>query len=143
MGGAKQRQYTRVNILGAVQGSVDLKNNVQVINLSPCGAMIEHSVPLSPGRTCSLCLRLLGEDLRLRGQVVWSHVKGTRGAAEVDRQIRFRSGVHFPDLPEPDEARIRRFLGTLGAPRSHPVSENVESPQADAGPSLAIPPQRS
>ena len=143
MGGAKRRQYTRVNMPGAVQGSVDLKNNVQLINLSPCGAMIEHSVPLSPGRMCFLCLRLLGVDLRLRGQVVWSHVKGTRSAAQGDRQIRFRSGVDFSDLPETDEAHIRRFLCTLGAPKPHPVSENVQSPEADAGPSLAIPPQRS
>ena len=143
MSGAKRRQYTRVKMPGPVQGSVDLKDGTQVINLSPRGAMIEHSMPLSPGRTCFLYLRLLGVDLRLRGQVVWSEVKGNRGVAKGDRQIRFRSGVHLPDLPETDEAHIRRFLGTLGAPKPHPVSEEVQSPAADDGPSVAIPQQNS
>lgn len=143
MSGAKRRQYTRVNMPEAVQGSVDLKDGVQVINLSPRGAMIEHSVPFPPGRTCFLYVRLLGVDLRLRGQVVWSEVKGNRGAPKGDRQIRFRSGMHFADLPETDEGHIRRFLGTLGAPKPHPVSETVQSPAADAGPSIAVPQQRS
>ncbi len=143
MGSTKRRLHARVNMPGAVQGSVALSTSVQVINLSPGGAMIEHSAHLSPGSPCSLCLLLLGVDLRLKGLIVWSQVKGNRNTAKGEGQIRFRSGLYFPDLPEAAEAHLRRFLANLGATRAHPVPETVQPPAAGDSPSPAVPPQGS
>lgn len=141
MGSTKRRLHARVNMPGAVQGSMDLSTDVQVINLSPGGAMIEHSVHLSPGSPCSLRLHFLGVDLRLKGLIVWSQVKGNRNTAKGEGQLRFRSGLFFPDLPEAAKAQLPRFLDNLRATRAHPAPEAAQPPAAGDSPSPAAPPQ--
>ncbi len=118
-----RRQRARVKVPGPVGGSVNLGSDVRVMDLSPDGAMIEHAKRLSPGAICVLCLHLAGVDLRLRGHVAWSQVHSARGNASGEGAILFRSGLHFPDLPERAAAHLRDYLATLSAARALPTSE--------------------
>ncbi len=53
-----ERRRVRVQLSGSLQGSVSLRMDVQVINLSLDGAMVEHAQVLSPGATFPLFLKI-------------------------------------------------------------------------------------
>lgn len=117
-----QRRRERVTLSGELEGSIGLEGNVRVINLSPTGAMIEHAGRLYPSQTCVIGMRLAGVELRLRGQVVWSQVHSASGRLPGEGEFHFRSGLHFPDLPEATEVRILEFLASVSSPKSPPTS---------------------
>ena len=119
----KTRQTVRADLAGSLLGSVDLRTDVHVINLSEDGAMIEHADHVAPGRTCILFLRLPGRDLRLGTQVIWSQVSKVSRGPNGEGGLRFRSGLHFPDLPEGAKAHLRDYLTSLGAPNSDPTED--------------------
>ena len=118
-----RRERLRVKLPGIIWGSLGVRNPVRVINLSPHGAMIEHAQPLSQGGTLVLDVRLAGMDLRLRGRIVRTQVHSAGRSLEGEQEIRFRSGVHFPDHPEAAAAHIRHYLTTLRGPGSNPTEE--------------------
>ena len=119
--GIERRRHERVDLPEVLHGSVDLRKEGQVINLSASGVMIEHAERLSPGATCVLFLRLLGADLCLRAQIVWSRVHTIQSTPHGEGAIRYRSGLHFPDLPEAAEARIRQYLASLMVSTADPI----------------------
>lgn len=115
MSASKTRKHVRMNLPGRLTGSVDLRTDVQVVNLSEQGAMVEHAEQVAPGRKCILFVHLPGRDLRLGSQVVWSHVSKVPRGSSGENGIRFRSGLQFPDLPESARAHIREYLSSLTA----------------------------
>lgn len=117
---SERRRLTRVDLPGIVRGSVSLRIDVQVINLSPGGAQIEHAERLFPGSTCILFLRLGEENLRLGAEIVWSRVHRVQAISSKtgEGRLHYRSGVRFRNIPERSEAHIRRYL----APLTHSAS---------------------
>ena len=115
-----QRRHIRLAAPATLEASVGLRIEVQVINLSPEGAMIEHREALSPGGSCHLFLRLGGAALSLQSRIVSSHVHSRRKGEDGDAQMRFRSGLYFPDLPEETLAPLQRYLTTLRPVPSNP-----------------------
>jgi len=98
-----------------------LAGDVRVVDLSPGGAMIEHVDHLAPGQPCVLNLRLGGVDLRLRGRAVWCQVHHFHSRLTGEGEARFRSGLHFSDVPEGAAAHICHYLATLRAPKTDPT----------------------
>lgn len=135
----RRRRSGRVNLPAVLQGSVDVRYDVTVINLSASGAMIEHSERLSPGQTCSLFVLLPGVDLRLRAQLVWSQVNQIHRVPQGKGNIRFRSGLHFPNLAEGEAAHLRQYLATLSAQGTDPTQVPDLAPDAQADTSPAVP----
>ncbi len=112
-----QRRRERVVLPGTLEGSIGIEGRVRIINLSPTGAMIEHAGRLYPSQNCVIGMRLSGAELRLRAQVVWSQVHSANGRLPGEGAIQFRSGLHFPNLPESTEAKILEFLAALSPPK--------------------------
>jgi hypothetical protein len=110
-----------VNLPGTLQGSVDLRTDVQVVNLSEEGAMVEHAEHVAPGRNCILFLALAGCELRLGSRVVWSQVCRMSHGASGEVGIRFHSGLQFLALPEPTKASLREYLSSLDGAELHPT----------------------
>lgn len=108
-----ERRRVRVRLPGTLQGSMSLRIDVQVINLSVDGAMIEHSEVLSPGAVFPLFLKLENVGLCLRAHVVWGHVYCTRKAQNGDGEIRFRSGLHFRDVSTQARESLERYIINL------------------------------
>ena len=135
----RRRRNGRVSLPAVLQGSVDVRYDVTVMNLSAAGAMIEHSDRLSPGRTCSLFLLLPSVDLRLRAQLVWSQVNQIHKVPHGKGNIRFRSGLHFPNLTEGEAAHLRQYLATLSAQGTDPAGVPDLAPDAEAHTSPAVP----
>ena len=108
-----QRRHVRLATPATLEASVGLRIEVQVINLSLEGAMIEHREALSPGGGCHLFLRLGGAALSLHSRIVWSHVHSKRKGQNGEAHMRFRSGLYFPDLPEETRASLQRYLSSL------------------------------
>ncbi len=111
----ERRHLMRVNLPGIVRGSVSLRIDVQVVNLSPDGAQIEHAERLFPGSTCVLFMRVLDENMRLGAEIVWSRVHRvhTISSRTGEGEIQYRSGLRFPNIAERSEAFIRNYLATL------------------------------
>lgn len=75
--GIHRRRHLRVTLPRNVWGSLGDErgeHEVQVVNLSPGGAMVEYTERLALGEFHVLSLRLRGLDLRLSGHVVWGHL---------------------------------------------------------------------
>ncbi len=116
-----RRQRARVNLPGGLRGPVGPARDVRVLNLSPSGAMIEHTGRFPPGQPCTLALRLAEVDLRLRARVVWSRLYTVRTSPPGEEEVRFRSGLQFLDVPGSADAHIRHYLATPRAPKVGPT----------------------
>jgi hypothetical protein len=127
-----RRRLVRVILPWTVRGAVDRQYDVQVIDLSLAGAMIEHAERFSPGETRLLLLWVPGADLCLRAQLIWSQMNSVHRGADGKGQLRFRSGVHFLDLSDAETAHLRRYLATFGDPDSDPTQAVDPLPEADA-----------
>jgi hypothetical protein len=125
------RKNGRINLPAVLQGSVDLRNEVTVINLSESGAMIEHTDSLSPGRTCFIFLPLPGAELRLRAQLVWSQINKIEKVSQGGGNIRFRSGVHFPNLTEGEAGHLRQYLAALSGQGTDPTRVAALAPDPE------------
>lgn len=115
---SERRGHGRVDLPGIVRGSVSLRIDVQVINLSPDGAQIEHAERLFPGSTCVLFTRILEENLRLGAEIMWSRVHRvqTISSKTGEGELHYRSGIRFRNIPERSEAHIRNYLATVAPP---------------------------
>ena len=115
-----RRQWVRVKPCRMPQASVGESGGVQVqvLNLSPTGAMIEHPTRLSPGETCTLSVLLAGSDFHIRARVAWSQVYSTARTLPGKGQLRFRSGLSFLPHPGGAEAHLRQYLAALTSPNS-------------------------
>jgi len=113
MTATERRQHARVEVPGALRGSVHLRDDVQIINLTPAGGLIEHGARLSPGQTCVLLLPLRGAIVHLRAEVVWSQVKRIQRSPGMKSGIRFRSGIRFSEPPRAERAHLQEYFATL------------------------------
>ena len=125
--GRERRRGRRVNLLRTVRGSVDLRIDVQVVDLSPDGVMIEHSATLAPGKMCVLMLPPVVGGARLKAFVAWSCVSQVCAGPSGDGGLRFRSGLHFPGLAAAVEVAIRKYLIAAGGRRPRPMTATVHT----------------
>jgi len=107
---SNRRQRQRVTLPGVLPASMGLRRELRVINLSPEGAMIEHLDRLAPGHPCILSLRFGGVDLHLGARVVWCQLHDIASGPPGQREIRYRSGLHFLHLSEVAASHIREYL---------------------------------
>ena len=121
--GADRRRPARAKLRGNVRGTLGLRGDARLIDLSPRGAMIEHLGRLSPGETCIFELLLADMDLRLGTRIAWSRVHSVGKSPTGESEIRFRSGLHFCDMAEGVETHIRHYLA---APRGPEVDHADE-----------------
>lgn len=117
---ADRRQHGRMGLSEHVHGSMGLGSEFRVLNLSPAGAMVEHTAWLAIGQPCEFSLRLPLAGLPLRAYVVWSQLHALLPGLSDEEAFRFRSGLHFADLAADAEAHLRAYLATLSPPRPAP-----------------------
>lgn len=113
MENTERRRWNRLAAPTELHGTVNGATAVQVLNLGPGGAMIQHSHRLSPGTGSTFSLRLAGLDLQLRARVMWSQIHSMTRALPSRGQLRYRSGLFFFALPEGAEAHLRRLVNSL------------------------------
>ena len=116
-----RRRSQRVTPPEVLPASMGLRRDLRVINLSAEGAMIEHAERLSPGHTCALGLRLAGVDLSLHARVVWSQAYSAGSGPPVQREIRYRSRLHFPRLSEAAASHFRQYLTAVIGRKATPT----------------------
>jgi hypothetical protein len=133
----ERRRHARVILPWTVRGTVDRQYDVQVIDLSMAGAMIEHAERFQPGEIRLLFLWVPGADLCLRAQLIWCQMSRMQMGAGGKGELRFRSGVHFPQLNEADEAHLQRYLATFNVPDFEPAQAEDASPDTVAPSSTA------
>ena len=125
MGTREKRRYPRMTPTRKLPASLGSSGSVQVLNLSPAGAMIEQLGRLSPRDSCTLSLYLAEAHLRLGAQVTWSQVYNPTRTLPGEAQLRFRAGLMFMPLSEAAEVHLRQYLATLKpTPQSPPASDS-------------------
>ncbi len=115
---ADRRQHGRVGLSEHLRGFLGVASEIRVLNLSPAGAMVEHTEWLVVGQPCVFDLRLSAGDLRLRAYVVWRHLHTTLPGRSEEETFQFRSGLRFADLAMDAAAHLREYLATLSPPRA-------------------------
>jgi hypothetical protein len=88
---------------------------VQVLDLSPLGARIEHRESLRAGSVCYVDLPPTLGRVRLPGRIVWTGVRGGEQTPEGDRVLHYQSGVKFTGLTPQQETALAAALATLQA----------------------------
>jgi len=121
----EKRRFPRMAPSRKIPASLGSSSGVQVLNLSPAGAMIEQPGRLSPRDSCTLSLHLAEAHLRLGAQVTWSQIYSPTRNLPGEAQLRFRAGLAFLPLSEAAEVHLRQYLATLkAAPQSPPTSDS-------------------
>ena len=103
---------------------------VRLVDLSPKGARIEHLRVLVDRSMCFLYLpRALG-GVRLRGQVIWSHITGFKPVVGGKSGVVYQSGLTFALLTPEQRAGLARALEILrsGQGASPPARPAGEAP---------------
>ncbi len=106
--GRPQRRFPRFRILG-VGGSVTTPVEVEIINLSMGGALVEHQGTLLVGSECALTLPVTGATVSIRCQVVHSAVCGRVSGPPGEGRLIYRTGLMFLDV----SAEVESVLATL------------------------------
>lgn len=115
---ATPRRFPRVNILGALSGTVSVQQEVALLDLSEGGARLEHAGRFRLGSICFLRLPGPGGEILLKARIVHSAVTRTISGQGDEPALLYSSGVEFLDIkPEAIEA-IRQILAAFG--NAHP-----------------------
>ena len=90
---------------------------VEVLDLSPLGARIEHRESLREGSVCYVDLPPALGRVRLTGRIVWTGVRGAEQTLEGDRVLHYQSGIEFTGLTPDQQAALTAALEMLTAAR--------------------------
>lgn len=104
------RRFPRFRIRG-VTGTITIPDEVDVLDLSLGGALVEHEGMVHIGAICFLDLPTSGEPVSMRCRVVHSQV--TR--REHDGGLYCRTGVEFLDFTPEIEQTLEAVIRSYGA----------------------------
>ena len=93
-----RRRYLRLEVMGALWGTLDGDRFVRVVNLSSHGTLVSSPGSAEVGAGATMQLMLQGRDIRLRCRV--RHAAPPRAAREVRPPAEFLIGLEFLDPPE-------------------------------------------
>ncbi len=110
-GGPERRGHPRLEVEG-LSGGFRFSTNAKILNLSLDGMALETSDYLQVGRSYSLKLSREGEDLALRGRVVWCRLVGTASVESGESVARYSAGLQFENLLSGTAREVHRFLGS-------------------------------
>jgi hypothetical protein len=128
MGERKERRaIARVPLSGKQTVRTHEGVEAHLLDLSLCGARVEHFGILRPGSYCFVQLPTDLGSLRLSAQILWCTILGAEWRPDGERHLRSHSGLCFPKVPEPERRVLAELLHRLsaGGPplrESHPPS---------------------
>lgn len=136
----ERRKHKRYSV-DNVQGTVVLKSDARVVNMSVAGMTLETNHGLRMGRPLSVTMGDSGRAMRLTGTIVRCQMVGTRVVGGGEVQPVFRAGLHLEgmltDTAEEflgfmrDHARIeveRRVFGRFKLYEGQSVTVESEQP---------------
>jgi len=101
---ADRRSRVRYEVIGVLRGTLEMSEPVRIQNISPEGALIETSTPVSVGATQSIQMALGGESARITSRV--RHVTPLSHSPKP----RYAVGVEFVSLPETLTASVANMI---------------------------------
>jgi len=103
-----RRQSERTQILGELSGAATTHQAIVVKELSPSGAQIQTTFPLTLNAIHEFRLALGSLPVVVKGRVVHCRIE------EVDAEaLVYRAGVEFVDMPEWVSTAVTDFLAAL------------------------------
>jgi hypothetical protein len=110
---AVPRRSRRFEVLDVV-GSLVVRAEVRVVDLSVAGMAVETTQPMTAGQLCVVAVARDGQRLDLSGRVVWCELDPDRGGGEgLDRV--FRAGLRFEEVHGAQTVAIQRLIETSAA----------------------------
>jgi len=105
-----RRRDRRFEVLDVV-GSLVLKAEVRVVNLSVAGMAVETNQPMTAGQHCVVGVGRAGQRVDFSGRVVWCELDPDRdGEGGFDRV--FRAGVRFEEVHDGQAVSLQRLIET-------------------------------
>jgi hypothetical protein len=85
-----RRAHVRLDVVGALWGTLRATNTAQVLDLSPTGALIVSQVPLAPDSVQSIRIALDGEEV-----TVEARVRHVREVTRPSQPVQYHVGLEF------------------------------------------------
>jgi hypothetical protein len=111
----KKRRAARLTLSEPLVDQVTASHDVAILDLSQCGARVEHTMVLRPGSACHLRLPLRARSLMVVCSVVWSKAIGLAAANQGGGML-YQSGLEFSRLTTETQAILTAFLEEHGTP---------------------------
>ncbi|MFB3819587.1 MAG: PilZ domain-containing protein [Candidatus Methylomirabilales bacterium] len=111
--GPERRRGRRVPVAGRPEGRVKATLDARLLDLSSCGARIEHYNLLRPGFTCTLEFPASLAPLTLSVQIVRSVVVGHDATPTGERLLRYESGLAFLRMTAEQQKLVDDILERL------------------------------
>jgi hypothetical protein len=111
----ERRRVARLYVPRALGGGESELRQVELLDLSPTGARIEHREHLHEGLMCFVDLPRAFGRLRLTGRVVWTRLHKGEQTLEGARHHYYQSGLTFTGLTPAQRSALTAALRTLQA----------------------------
>jgi hypothetical protein len=107
---SKQRHVERLSVPRRFRAPGRNGRAVNLLDLSPAGARIEHGEPLRDWSRYPMALPLALGGGRVWGKVVWSRVLGPQEGGEGKPWLAYQSGLAFPHCTREEQAALTAAL---------------------------------
>jgi hypothetical protein len=96
-----RRSRPRLEVVGTLPASLNVSNDVHIINIGPGGALIESTLPALVGSTREVTLTLNGESVRFNARV--RHLTLLAGEGSENQ---YHIGLEFLEPPDASVAAL-------------------------------------
>ncbi|MFQ5882034.1 MAG: PilZ domain-containing protein [Candidatus Methylomirabilales bacterium] len=108
-----ERRYPRFVVGGRAKGRITAVYEASLVNISLCGALIEHAHVVRPGTVSYLVLILQGREVNVRCRVVRSVVHRPQVLPDGGRELIYHTGIEFLDPSDETQQMLSDFIDTL------------------------------
>jgi hypothetical protein len=115
----ERRRVHRIPVTGELDAWARATLPVRILDLSPCGARIEHRDLLRPGSACTFELPPGIGPLTIFARVIHSSIVGDAPTPSGERMLRYQSGLAFTGITTDQQTSLASALERL-LPGSEP-----------------------
>jgi DNA-binding response OmpR family regulator len=113
----ERRQAARVRLRERAPGQLQLRE-VDLIDISLSGALVEHTKPVRPGEIYRLSFVVNGERVEVLARAVRVYLSHRVTMAGGERQVVYRTGMEFVGVDRPTQDRITEYIEHLAQPEA-------------------------
>lgn len=103
--GSERRRAPRIEVGGRARGKIKQVIEASLLNISPFGALVEHSHPVVIDQRYEVTFHLGQRDVTFQARAVRSVVSGSRPLPEGRARLVYHTGLEFLDA-RPEEVDL-------------------------------------
>ncbi len=112
---SERRRAARIRLRERAPGQLQLRE-VDLIDISLSGALVEHTKPVRPGEIYRLSFVVNGERVQVLARAVRVFLSHRVTVAGGERQVVYRTGMEFVGVDKPTQEQITAYIEHLAHP---------------------------